>query len=371
MKLSRRQFISSSLAAAPACAFGASADSFSFALLGDLHYDKLEHHDLTWLDKHHPGDLSQIKNYSRITADLTPRLFEAVRQSVAASRSSFVLQVGDVVEGLCGTGELSVRQNREALAFIEGAKLGAPFVFTKGNHDVTGDGSVEAFKEVFHPFLGSQTSGFKGGGKVASANYHFEHRDALFCFFDAYEKDSLDALEAVLVRPTARHCFVIIHPPVVPYGARATRHIFSSERDRSCRDKLLTMLGRQNAFVLGGHIHRFNAMCRETPGRGRFVQFALSSVVNSAAPKPDTELEGLKDYTPNQIRVEPKHSPETEEQRRAVYVTEAPFVKAFSYADLPGHAVVAVDGEKVRVTMHAGVSRDVYRTLDLSELMRA
>src|ERR1041385_1906141 len=33
------------------------ARGFSFLLLGDLHYDKLEHHDLAWLDQTHPNDL--------------------------------------------------------------------------------------------------------------------------------------------------------------------------------------------------------------------------------------------------------------------------------------------------------------------------
>ena len=41
---------------------------FSFILLRDLHYDSLAPHDLKWLDQHHDGDLSQIQNYSRLTA---------------------------------------------------------------------------------------------------------------------------------------------------------------------------------------------------------------------------------------------------------------------------------------------------------------
>jgi UDP-2,3-diacylglucosamine pyrophosphatase LpxH len=366
--MNRRHFLTSSAAAAlPSLA--ADSNSFSFVLLGDLHYDKLNHHDMAWLDKRHAGDLSQIKNYTRVTADLTPRLFDTVRKSVTEARADFVLQVGDLVEGLCGTEELSVRQNREALAFVEGANLGVPFVFTKGNHDVTGDGAVDAFKEVFHPFLTAQIQGFKNKSKLDRACYTIEHGDALFCFFDAYDAASLDWLKAALVKRTARHCFVVIHPPVVPYGARSTWNLFSSDNDKAKRDKLLSLLGEQNAFVLGGHIHKFNTLCRETPNKGRFVQFAISSVINSATTRPSTELDGLKDYNGDQISVEPNHSPDTAKQRRAVYATEAPFVKAFSYADLPGHAVVSVDGNNVQATMFAGITREVYRTVDLTKLM--
>ncbi|HEY1052592.1 MAG TPA: metallophosphoesterase, partial [Prosthecobacter sp.] len=350
--------------------------AFSFILLGDLHYDKLAHHDMKWLQEHKAGDLSQINNYTRITADVTPRLFATVKETMAAlaatpeTKAAFVLQAGDLVEGLCGTAELSALQNREAIGFLESQKLGVPFVFTKGNHDVTGDGAVEAFKEVFHPFLSQQTSSFQGGGEVKSAAYSIEHGNAQFCFFDAYEKTSLDWLEAALARRTAQHCFVTIHPPVVPYGARATWHLYNSEKDKARREKLLDLLGKNNAFVLGGHIHRFNTLCRTTPGGGRFAQLAISSVVNNAeAKQPFTELEGVKDYNGDQIKVEPKHSPETEAARRAVYATEAPFVKAFAYADLPGHAAVTISGAQVQATMYSGITQNVYRTVDLTKLL--
>lgn len=381
MNRTRRRFLRQALHTSAALALPAVVkaaerkDAFSFVLLGDLHYDKLEHHDMKWLQEHKAGDLSQINNYTRITKDVTPQLFATVRETLATlnntpeTRAAFVLQAGDLVQGLCGSEELSALQNRESLAFVQSMKLGVPFVFTKGNHDVTGDGAVEAFKQVFHPFLSQQTSSFTGGGKVESACYSIEHGNAQFCFFDAYDKTSLDWLEAALSKRIAQHCFVTIHPPVVPYGARATWYLYNSERDKARREKLLALLGKSNAFVLGGHIHRFNTICRTTPGGGRFAQLAISSVVGNAAVKPGTELEGLKDYNGDQIRVEPQHSPETEPQRRAVYASEAPFVKFFAYADMPGHASITVNGSQVQAVMYSRITRDVYKTVDLTKLL--
>ena len=66
--------------------------------------------------------------------------------------------------------------------------------------------------------------------------------------------------------------------------------------------------------------------------------------------------------------MEPQHSPGTEAQRRAVYETERPFVKAFEYADLPGYAVVTVDGVGVRVEIFAGIGKERWRTVDLAGL---
>jgi hypothetical protein len=379
--ITRRHFLQTSLGAAASLTHAARAASastgagFSFILLGDLHYDKLEHHDMAWLQKKKGGDLGQIKNYSRITADIMPKLFTRVRETIATlnqtpeTKVAFVLQVGDMVEGLCGTAELAARQNSEALEFVRSSKLGVPFLFTKGNHDVTGDGATEAFKDVFHPFLSEQISLVKTGAeKLQRAAYSLEHGNAHFCCFDAYDSESLEWLEAALAKRTAAHCFVTIHPPVVPYGARATWHLYASEKDKSKREKLLTLLGKQNVFVLGGHIHKFNTTCRSTPGGGKFAQLAISSVINSDEVKPRDELHGLAEYNGDQIRVEPHFSPETEEARRAVYAAEAPSVKEFEYADLPGYAVVTVKGGSVKADIYAGVSSRLWRRVDMVKL---
>src|SRR4051794_22701807 len=100
LNLTRRDFLRSTAGALALPALSTAApppgEAFSFVLLGDLHYDKLEHHDMAWLEKNKVGDLSQIRNYSRIAADITPRLFATVRETVAETKAAFVLQVGDL-----------------------------------------------------------------------------------------------------------------------------------------------------------------------------------------------------------------------------------------------------------------------------------
>ena len=352
----------------------ASGEAFSFLLLGDLHFDRMEHHDLVWLNKFKQGDLSQVENYSRLTREVTPMLFSTVRETLkelngdAAAQAAFVLQVGDLVQGLCGNEDLAVQQNSEAVQFLDKELPGTPFLFTKGNHDVTGEGAPSAFAKVFHPYLTRQVQSLRAQAeKVQSARYTVEHGDALFCFFDAYDKESLAWLEAVLAKRTARHCFVIIHPPVVPYGARSTWHLYAREDQRSQREKLLGLLGKHKAIVLGGHIHKFNALERATPGGGRFVQLALSSIMKGPDPVPKDQLSGLDAYTGDQVKVEPRFSPETEDERRAVYDRERGQVKSFSYADLPGYAVIRVNGGKVSADMYAGTTRRLWRTVELAD----
>jgi hypothetical protein len=201
---------------------------------------------------------------------------------------------------------------------------------------------------------------------VKSARYTVDRGNAQFAFFDAYESAaSLEWFEAVAAKRTAEHFFVVVHPPVVPYGARSTWHIFSTERERTRREKFLTLLGDQKALVLGGHIHRYNLLVRSA-GRGRFSQLALSSVISAPVVQPKTPLFGLDQYTPDQIVVEPNFSPANEAERRAVYVAERPFVSAFEYADLPGYAIVRVDGDHVTARIFSGIGRELWRTVELN-----
>ncbi|MDO8540032.1 MAG: metallophosphoesterase [Opitutaceae bacterium] len=386
-QFTRRHFLQAGSAAAAGLAFGSPwaraagssrKDSFSFVLMGDLHFDALEHHDMAWVQKDKPNDISQIQNYSRITREVSPALFATVRQVIADLNRSpstpvrFVLQVGDLVEGLCGSEALSLRQNREAVDFIRDAQLGAPLLFTKGNHDITGPGAVAAFGELFHPFLTQQAKAVSPNtGELKNARYTVDCGNAQFAFFDAYEAGaSLEWFESVAAKRTADHLFVVVHPPVVPYGARSNWHVFSSEKDRARRDKFLTLLGDQHALVLGGHIHKYNSLSRRA-GKGRFAQFALSSVLNAPAVKPKDQLTGIESYTPDQVRVEPSFSPANEPARRAIYETERKFVHAFEYADLPGYAVVSIDGPRVVAKMFSGATRELWRTVDLTALATA
>src|SRR4051812_10795923 len=54
---------------------GGDAETFAFPVLGDLHFDRLEHHDMEWLARDHHGDVRQVENYSKLTREIMPRLF--------------------------------------------------------------------------------------------------------------------------------------------------------------------------------------------------------------------------------------------------------------------------------------------------------
>src|SRR5687768_8545827 len=81
--------------------------AYSFILLGDVHYDKPEHHDMSWVKKELPNIFGSIAGFCKKTEEILPPLLATVRRKITelnrdpATRVAFVLQVGDVVQGAC------------------------------------------------------------------------------------------------------------------------------------------------------------------------------------------------------------------------------------------------------------------------------
>src|SRR5262249_47560915 len=143
-------------------------------------------------------DVSQVENYSRITREMTPRIFAGVRNSLAELKEAkthvpFVLQLGDLLEGLCGSDELAQLQAREGVDFVREAAFSAPLVMTKGNHDITGPGAADAYRQILLPFLAEQN---RAEIKEAVFTRRIIGKNSqggtLIAFYDAYDKNSLD-----------------------------------------------------------------------------------------------------------------------------------------------------------------------------------
>lgn len=336
---------------------------YCFPLLGDIHFDRMSHHDMEWVRKEKPGDERQINGYVATTEKYTPRLLAevaaAVKQAKATTAVPFVIQIGDLVEGLCGSYDLSALQNREAIECVEQADLGAPMLFTKGNHDITGPGAPEAFDKVFLPWLGKNS-----GQQLTRAHYTVRHADDLFVFFDAYKPD-VDWLEQTLRDQQAKRVFFVIHPPVVPYNARSNWIVFANEKEQAQRARLLDCLGKSRAIVLSGHLHKYSLLTRQTPV-GAFEQLAVISVIRNEVEKPRDLLEGADRYAADLLDLEPRFSPTSADRRRQILLDEKPFIERFEFADLPGYAMVNVYADRVDVDLFAGVGQSHWRSRPLS-----
>ncbi|GAB4459829.1 MAG: hypothetical protein OHK0029_22960 [Armatimonadaceae bacterium] len=342
---------------------------FQFALLGDIHFDRLSHHSMEWLKEEKPNDIRQVENYSRITREVLPDLLGEVREQVVSHRdTAFVAHIGDFVEGLAGTPELAQLHCREAVTYFTDARLGKPFLFCKGNHDVTGPGSVEAFNDHLMPYIERESN--SDLDPANGANYVTRQGNSLFVWFDSYHPGSLDWLEKTLKGRTEQHLFFMIHPPVAPYGARSNWHIFAKPNQADERKRLLTLLGHHKAIVLCGHLHKYGTIARHTP-EGNFVQVATLSVIPEAKMQPKDELHGVKEYGPDLVRLEPKFSPDNIAERRELLVAEAPHIRYYDYADMTGYGMVTVNGKQVVLELYSGLGKNRVRRIVLSDLLTA
>jgi hypothetical protein len=344
------------------------ADNWAFPLLGDLHFDRLEHHDHEWLRREHPGDVSQVENYSRITRELTPKLFARVRESLAALNDAktnvpFVLQLGDLLEGLAGSEELANKHARAGIDFVREANFSAPMLITKGNHDITGPGAPEAYRTLILPFI-SQAA----GSKITEAAFSRRQGGTLVTFYDAYDKNSLDWFDKTLAESKPQQLIVAIHPPVVPYNARSNWHIYSSPKQAAQRARLLELLGRHRAIVLCGHLHKYSLLVRRTD-HGPFAQLAISSVAASADGQPKDVRTGTGQYTPDLVELEPRHAPDTVAARRDLLAAERPFIEHFDYADTWGHAVVRLTNGKITADIYRGLDPNPWKNADFTALL--
>ena len=371
--VTRREFIASATVGA-ACAIALpnalaanreNYNRFSFLLLGDTHFDRIKHHDIAWMHEHFAKDISQVENYCRHTEEKLPRLLKAAKSRLgkADPSTAFALHVGDLVEGICGNNELATRHCEEGWEFFKQANLGVPLLMTKGNHDVTGPGSVEAYNEV----LLQKTAKELGRDKLERTSYSFKQGDNLFAVFDAYDRDAIDWLEELVSKTDFRRLFVLMHLPVVPYNARSNWRVYYHERQAERRQRLVDLLGQHRAIVLCGHLHKYSLLVRRCK-TGKFAQLAISSVMKNAAGKP--HYSKASDYGPHLASLEAMFSPDTLDVRETVLSNEKPFIEHFEYAHNSGFAMLSVRADDVHVEVYDGTEPTTpWKTVSLSKLL--
>jgi 3',5'-cyclic AMP phosphodiesterase CpdA len=372
--ISRRKFVTSIGMVAAALPLGASAfdfipsagKDFHFLLLGDIHFDKLEHHDLEYVrTKFSEGDVNQVHNYSRIAKENLPYLLNKAKEQASGLEADFYLQLGDFVEGLCGSEERATQQTNEFISLLKEQQLNRPFFVIKGNHDITGTGANETFTKIVLPW---QTNEQKQA--VKSANSTFVHKNTRFILFDGYTQDaSLAWVKNVFAENKEKRIFFCVHQPVVPFSARSNWHVFAKPDQQKQREELINLLGENKVIVLCGHLHKTSILTRNTP-KGKFVQICTGSVIENANTKIKDLLHGPETYGAGLLDLEPKFSPSSFEERKTNLENEKPFIRYFEYADFMGYSTVSVSNKgKVQMSIYHNWDSTPWKTFSVTDLL--
>ncbi len=341
------------------------AQKSSLVVLGDLHYDLLEDHDMNWLSTK-PDDLRQVtKEYTVYTGknwnDFTGILKQKVQNITPPVKA--VIQLGDLSEGLAGSVEKAKQMAANVIKAVEATNIPVPWIIAKGNHDVTGPGAVEAFQEFYVPMIRKQTN----NPEIKNASYSYTSGDVQITCLDPWDKntDMVAFLEKELSASSAKFKFVAIHEPVIPVTERCWHTL---RKNPPQREKLLEVIAKNKAIVLCGHLHRYSVVSRNTP-YGPIVQVMVISVIKDRNYLIPSNV--ITKYGPSLAENVPEWQPETLEDRKAILAEEAKYVTFYQQTDLPGYAVIKTDGKKGTVLLEywAAFGDKPYDSIDLTKLM--
>ncbi len=335
-------------------------------MLGDVHYDLLQDHDMDWLMKK-PDDLRQVtKEYTVYTENNWNDFMAIIRKKAASEipQVKAVIQLGDLSEGLAGNEDKARQMASNTMKAIEAILMPVPWIIAKGNHDITGPGAEQAFQEFYIPMFRKQTH----NSEIKSANYSYQYDNVQITCIDPYDKktDMLAFLEHELSESNAKYKFIAIHEPVIPVTERCW-HTLRNNKEQ--RENLLELIAKNNAIVLCGHLHRYSVVRRDTKF-GPVVQVMVISVIKDRNYQIPSKI--ITDYGPSLAENVPDWQPETLNTRKEMLSEEAKYVTFYKQTDLPGYAVINIDEkeDKIILEYYAGFGEKPYDIIDLNELLQ-
>lgn len=340
------------------------AQQSSFIVLGDLHYDLPEDHDMNWF-RNKPDDVRQIKEYSAWTKQNWSPFMALLKEKVLNNRPPVkaLIQLGDLSEGLAGTEGKAAQMASDVMKAVEETQMPVPWIIAKGNHDITGPGAVKAFQEYYVPMFRKQTN----NQKINNANYSYRYNNVQITCIDPWDKetDMVAFLDKELSESDAKFKFVAVHEPVIPVTERCW-HVLKNEQQK--REKLLEIIAKNKAIVLCGHLHKYSVVSRETKF-GPVVQVMVISVVKDRNYIKPTKV--INEYGASLAENVPEWQPKTMDARKNILSEEANYVTYFKQTDLPGYAIVTVDEKenKIQMEYYAAFGKKPYDKIDLTKLL--
>jgi hypothetical protein len=251
-----------------------------------------------------------------------------------------------------------------AMNAINASDMQVPWIIAKGNHDVTGPGSAEAFNEFYVPTIRKQT----GNNSITNASYSYRFDNVQLTCIDPWDKnlDMVAFLDKELSSTEAKFKFVVVHEPVIPVTERCW---FTLRREPERREKLLEVIARNKAIVLCAHLHRYSVVARETP-YGTIVQVMVVSVIKDR--NYQIPFKVITGYGPSLAEAVPEWEPATLENRRQILTEEAKYVTFYKQTDLPGYAVIKMNDKKGTVILdyYAAFGKKPFDSINLTELGR-
>ncbi|MBO4288239.1 MAG: metallophosphoesterase [Kiritimatiellae bacterium] len=343
------------LAGTAGCLSTGKEGDYSVVLIGDTHYDKAPetvyhaHYNekVEWLNR---VQRAEFKRNGEMWADRLPRLIRAAAKC-ARPDTRFAIQLGDLVQGDCGNGEVHKKMMADVLDFMKGEFGGLPFLTVTGNHDIRGVDAYPAY-EAYMPGRLTKEMGFAISRTTFSFRRGPDHY--LFIDFNKPANETVPLVKAALeANKGARYTFVITHGPMFPFDASAFRwFLYGNRRDDAIRREMLALFLKHNVICLAGHTHRLDWREFVRP-EGRITQLIVSSVWTDERQK-----------TPSVFYTDPaklgthfafkEKDPKRVEDARALFAEYAPYWRGCYFADAAGYCRLEVHDKGVNARYYGG-----------------
>lgn len=265
------------------------ADKYRVLLLGDTHYDadKEIYHSACYENgkKTAPVIEKEFARNATMWKERCPKLI-ASAYSKKTPDTSFVLQLGDLVQGDCGDPVVHTKMLNDTICYLKNAMPGLPFLTVVGNHDVRGKDARGAYERYMPARITEELNlpQINAGIEVKRTNFAFRHKEDLYVFVDFDRPNDNVIKEAFKQHADARYKFVITHGAVLPWDAWGVTYGLYGGKVNKRRDEMRKVFAENNVIVLTAHVHAF-AYCKYEDENGTISQLMINSVWMEDSPK--------------------------------------------------------------------------------------
>ena len=271
-----------------------------------------------------------------------------------------VLQMGDLIQGDCGDGEVHKKMLSDVMNRFKQELGGLPFVTVVGNHDIRGTDALEAYRSFMPARMSEEL-----GKSISKTTFAFNVGDDAFIVIDFNNPDDEETDRLLDETKGARHTFVMTHGPVLPPDISSCRWFFhggASEANTEARRHFRRAFAKRNAIVLCGHTHYTDFMDWWGDG-GRITQMTMSSVWTAEEQKQYVvRNEGAENYGLMRKKMMEKPDGANLKDESALFEEYLPGTRQLINSRSQGSYKLNVGKKHVSIDFYGGDSEEVSHT---------
>ena len=340
---------------------------YSIVILGDTHYDtepaSVYHSNynekVEWLNRVQRAEFARNGEMWR---ERCPRMVKRASRLITPD-TKMVFQMGDLVQGDCGKGEVHRKMLIDAMDRFKKELGGLPFVTVVGNHDIRG---VDAMA-TYHSYMPQRMSE-ELGKSIKKTTFSFNIGNDAYIVIDFNNPDDEEVEKLLKETEGARHTFVVIHGPLLPFDAASCRWFYhggNTPEQTAARRHFRELFAKRNVICLCGHVHTTELADWYGDG-GRITQMTMNSVwANEEIGKYKVVCEGAAQYGERRKTIAQNANGSKLTEETPLFDEYRPGLKRYSVSPAAGSYKMRVSKKHVYIDFYAGDSIDISHTFKL------